>query len=173
MKNVILLALVFLLVQCDDDEKNIPLEFEVGATSTFLRVDNFDPATDPTIIDLDAHEISAGTTLTLKTKGSYYNTTALTERNSMVCVFSETMVILNKTTLDRVREAIDAGTDYVTENTFAGDQTTDIPEDFKVDEDEVQVVVPNQAEYLIVGNNDSKQEDNSVTPEGFYLVVEF
>lgn len=164
--------MAFLLWQCAAAPTPAPREYDINARSTFLRVDTIDPSEDPVKIDLDAIGVDYGDVLKLNTKGSYYNTTQLTERNSAVCVFSATDFLLDKAVLNRVADAIDAGVDYVTENTFAGDQPTDIPEDFKVDEQVIEVTVPVGAHYLFVGNTDSKQEDNSATPDGFGLELD-
>lgn len=165
------MAITFLLVQCSSTPTKDTVSRTVDAMASFLKVDDADPVNAPTIIDLDAIDVTYGDKLGLNTKGSYYNTVQLTERNSLVCVFSATDFLLDKSELNRVADALDAGTDIVTENTFAGNQVTDIPEDFRVDEDLIEVNVPIGAHYLFVGNSDSKQEDNSNTPEGFSIEI--
>ncbi|NND71109.1 MAG: hypothetical protein HKN43_05990 [Rhodothermales bacterium] len=79
--------------------------------------------------------------------------------------------ILQQSQLNRIPDAIDAGVDRVTEPTFGDGQATDIPEDFRFDEETVEVTVPAGAQYLFVSNADSKQSDNSATLAGFKVEI--
>lgn len=70
-------------------------------------------------------------------------------------------------------DAIDAGKDRVTDNTFENNHITDIDEDFRIDEERMEIMVPANARYLFVGNADSKQADNSETSQGFRVEISF
>ncbi len=64
--------------------------------------------------------------------------------------------------------AIDAGTDFNSVNTYHGGLSTNIAEDFWIDN--ISLVIPTGALYLFVAGPDSFYGDNS-DPNGDYAVV--
>jgi hypothetical protein len=69
-----------------------------------------------------------------------------------------------------VPDAIDAGDDFVSANTFFGSQPTDIPEDFMF-VDSVVVAVPPGATHLFVAPHDSLYNDNSDPDQDFAVKI--
>lgn len=129
----------------------------VKGTNSFLHLnDAVNPV--PVIIDLLAYGFTEGTSIDLKTTGSYTSGPGVTS-SSIVGVFSRTNLVLGKgeASLSRVPDAIDAGTDINTGATGAG---VNINQDFAVGTSAVRLIVPNGARYLIFGAYDSLS-DNS------------
>lgn len=164
--------IIFIAISCSDDFDTIK-EFNIGPKSTFLRVDAFDSADNPVIINLEDNGITPGVKLRIRTIGSYINSPTGSTRNDAIGVFSASNQFLEKSELNRVVDAIDAGEERVTENTFAGGLTTDITEDFAIWEESTEIKVPSGAKYLFVGNADCKHSDNSETTEGFKVEIAY
>ncbi len=88
-------------------------------------------------------------------------------------VFSASAQLLGISELNRVIDAIDAGEERVTDNTWSGNLTPDISEDFGIEEEAVKITVPSGAKYLFVGNADCLHSDNSETTEGFKVEIAY
>jgi hypothetical protein len=79
-------------------------------------------------------------------------------------VFSGSATLLSSANLHRVQNAIDAGTDVFTPNTWLGGSPTDITQDFAVDDGStfsfVELQVPAGASYIFFSVYDSLFGDN-------------
>lgn len=129
----------------------------VKGTNSFLHLnDAANPV--PVIIDLLAYGFTEGSSIDLKTTGTYTSGPGVTS-GTIVGAFSRTNLALGKgeATLSRVPDAIDAGTDINTGSTGAG---VNITQDFAIGASATRLVVPNGARYLMVGVYDSVS-DNS------------
>ncbi|WP_299522071.1 hypothetical protein [Winogradskyella sp.] len=162
----------------DDDNRSDDPQLEtenvtIGAQATFLRVDNVDTSTNPAVVNLNALNISPGDVLRLKTIGNYINSPTGSTRDSAAGVFSSSNLLLDSSELNRVVDAIDAGEDRVTDNTFEQNQVTDIPEDFRIDENQIQITVPVGAQFLFLGVTDSKLSDNMQSSAGFAIEIRY
>lgn len=80
-------------------------------------------------------------------------------------IFSSNAILLPAANLNRVQDAIDAGTDIFTPNTWLGGSPTDIPQDFAVDDgstfSSVEIRVPSGATRIFFTVNDSLFGDNA------------
>lgn len=165
--------IVFIAISCRGDAETIIKDFSIGPTSTFLRSDAYDSPSDPVIVHLEDNGITPGIRLIIKTVGNYINSPSGSTRNDAIGVFSASSQLLDKSELNRVVDAIDAGEERVTENTFQGNLITDIVEDFRIDDEPVKITVPAGAKFLFLGNADCKQSDNTQAPEGFKVEIEY
>lgn len=121
--------------------------------------------------------ISGGEFIQLERLGAFYDgtygygpdidTLSLQTSTEMIGVFSSSGVLLGPDVLNRVPGAIDAGIPVVTWNTYFGNLSTDIPQDFRIANTIVQV--PLGANYLFVAAEDIYYSDNS-DPDGDYAV---
>lgn len=129
----------------------------VKGTNSFLHLND---ATNPVpvIIDLLAYGLTEGSSIDLKTTGSYTSGPGVTS-STIVGAFSRTNLVLGKgeANLSRIPDAIDAGTDINTGSTGAG---VNINQDFTIGSSVTRLAVPNGARYLVMGVYDSLS-DNS------------
>ena len=131
----------------------------IDSSTTFLRAD-LDPA-DAVALRLSDYGYSAGDWVFLERLGTFdfaddglgYGT-----GSAMLGIFSATDLLLDCSELNRVVDAIDAGNDVVTGETWITQQTTDIAEDFFIDA--VRVQIPEGANFLFVSAWDSFYPDN-------------
>jgi hypothetical protein len=92
---------------------------------------------------------------------------------SLSAVFSASNTLLSASLLNRVQDAIDAGTDYTSFRTFRGNLLTDIPEDFTLGSNgsgSIDIVVPTGATHLFFSPRDPYFGDNT-DPNGDYGVA--
>jgi pentose-5-phosphate-3-epimerase len=165
--------IIFIAISCSKNDFDTKKEFGIGPKSTFLRVDAYDSSDNPVIINLEDNGITAGVVLRIRTIGAYINSTSGNTRNDAIGVFSASAQLLGTSELNRVVDAIDAGEERVTDNTWSGNLTTDIAEDFGIDEEAIKITVPSGAKYLFVGNADCLHSDNSETTEGFKVEIAY
>ncbi|SHN08964.1 hypothetical protein SAMN04488057_106160 [Cyclobacterium lianum] len=172
--SLLLLALsIGLSPACTEEDEFIAEVFQVPARATFLKTDVSDTPVDPVIIGLEENGIATGTRLSIRTLGDFINSPSGSTRSDAVGLFSATLQLLGSEEQNRVPGAIDAGENRMTDNTFEGNLPTDIEEDFRIDEETIEIVVPTGAQYLFLGNADSKQSDNSETAQGFRVEIRF
>ncbi len=164
--------IIFIAISCSDDF-DTKKEFGIGPKSTFLRVDTYDSADNPLIINLEDNGITAGVMVRIKTIGAYIYGSSGGTRSDAIGVFSGSAQLLGISELNRIVDAIDAGEDVVTENTYEGSQTTDIAEDFEIWDESCEIKVPAGAKYLFVGNADCLHSDNSETTQGFKVEISY
>jgi len=149
--------------------------FLVNSPATFYLANSETPYST-IAIDLNANGFYAGQTVVMSRVGAYNqfggpNPLAY----GLSAVFSSSNTLLGSNNLNRVTGAIDAGTDWVSPNTFIGGLSTDISEDFLVDNfagtgSPVTIVIPTGAQYIFASAVDSYFSDNNNTPE-FYLSI--
>lgn len=145
----------------------------IDPSSTYIRTSMYDryPSSPFDKIPLDAIAINLrslgilpGTTIRLQQLGSFNAFGQLFGQNNelsigMGGVFSSSNTILSRDLLKRIPGAIYAGTPQViTGLTNLGQLSTDIPEDFRITDTQVQV--PLGASFLFVGALDSQFSDN-------------
>ncbi len=143
--------------------------FSINPRATYLRT-NQDTGYNAEPFVLADLSLGPGDFIRLQQLGDYRPGTAGSHHDtstSMIAVFSGSSTLLASNQLNRVPDAIDAGIDYVTPLTYHGSLTTDIPEDFFVDD--VYVQIPQGAAYLFITAADSLYYDNT-DPDGDYAV---
>lgn len=165
--------IVFIAVSCSKNDFETQKEFTIDPKSTFLRVDASDNSADPVIISLEDNGITAGDLIRIRTIGAYFYGSSEGTRNDAIGVFSSSVQLLGTSELNRVVDAIDAGEDAVTDNTYIGQLTTDIAEDFEIWKESIKIKVPSGAKYLFVGNADCLHADNRETSEGFKVEIAY
>jgi hypothetical protein len=145
-----------------------PIFFPVSPTDSYLRTDSGDAATGPLVISLSGVGASAGMILNLQTIGDLCLGTTCGAFD-LGAVFSSSNTILGTSVLDRVSGAVGPPvgiTSVTTANTWYDNLTTNISQDFAVPTSSVlSLVVPEGAQYLIVGVLDSFFRDNT-DPDG-------
>jgi len=141
-------------------------EMGVSVRGTYLYVDpnrSYD-VESPGIIDLQTNGISQGDTILISFEGTvdvYGGDDSITIEY-LIGVFSSTNQLLSVSEADRVPDAIDAGDDIETSQTFFSNENTDIPEDFKITPSTGFLIqVPQNAKYLFVSMADSWYPDNT------------
>jgi hypothetical protein len=136
----------------------------VNPRATYLRVNN-DAAFTAVPIDLAHLGIMPGNTIFLQRVGHYNRNIEAANRNAeqwhqLAAVFSRTPILRADDELNRVQDAIPAGSPFATPPTNAGGKPTDIPEDFEVPGAGTWVEVPPEGRYLFVAAVDSQYNDN-------------
>ncbi|NBC32837.1 MAG: beta-propeller fold lactonase family protein [Alphaproteobacteria bacterium] len=134
----------------------------LSPNATFLRVADADNGAEgPLVLDLAEIGYTAGDVLRLSTLGDFARSASFSDdADTLVGLFSTTDTLLDGGERARVPGAIDAGEDVESSPTFFGSLETDIPEDFEITGDGVDVAVPAGASYLFVGVLDNLLEDN-------------
>lgn len=152
-----------------------PIEVPLNPKGTFLRANGENPP-PPAIIDLNEVGLSPDDKITIKQFGDTTSQPGGPEkRHSTIAVFSGSDTLLGPSNKNRVPDAIDAGPDAETPNTFFGNQSTNIPEDFRVadfdgSDSSVTVTIPSGATHLFIGIEDSFATDNT-DPDNDYRVT--
>ena len=165
--------IILIAVSCSKNDFETQKEFPIDPKSTFLRVDASDNSANPVIISLEDNGITAGDLLRIRTIGGYYYGSSDGTRTDAIGVFSSSVQLLGPSELNRVVDAIDAGEDAITDNTYNGQLTTDIAEDFEIWKESIKIKVPSGAKYLFVGNADCLHADNRETTEGFKVEIAY
>jgi hypothetical protein len=169
---------------CGDEFASQPggeaLFYGVNAKSAYLRHAGNDRPADPLVISLAELGAAAGDTLRLKTVGTYSFALLLKDGvdRRLGGVFSSTDQVLDSSYLFRIPGAIDAGANV---NTWPSifcifGQCTDlggddIPEDFLINP-QLDIVVPDQAEYLVTAPIDPLRLYGDNSGMGFGVSVE-
>ena len=137
--------------------------FMIDPRATYLRT-NMDAANPTQPIPLVAVAAQPGDQVRVERLGDWAaNTPGPDTQTAMIAVFSASATLLTPPNLNRVQDALEAGIDFTTLPTFAGSLTTDISQDFFVDD--VVVSVPSGASHIFVAVSDNKYGDNS-DPDG-------
>lgn len=149
--------------------------FLVNSPATYLH--NFgESAFWANAIDLNANGFFAGQTVTISRAGSFNHLGGPNPTDyGLAAVFSSNPVILPPTATNRIPGAIAAGPGWVSPNTLIGNVSTDIAEDFMVDNvtgtaNGITLTIPAGAQYIFATGIDNFFTDNNNTPE-FYLVI--
>lgn len=145
-------------------------DFKLDPRGTFLRT-NADPGALPSfVISLQQLGFVPGDLIRLQRFGDWdadLGNNFQDNIRSMIGVFSASNVLLPADQLHRVRDAIDAGVDDVTEATFFGGLLTDIPEDFRITDTVIEI--PPGATHLFIAARDRFYQDNR-DPDGDFGV---
>jgi hypothetical protein len=150
-----------------------PFEREIDPARTYLRT-NDDDAGDARPIDIGSRNIRLGSTIRLVRRGQF---TGSSGGMGMTGVFSGSSTLESSDVRERVPDAIDAGEDFETSATFNGGLETDVPEDFRIADNEgeqtsVTVTVPDGATHLFVAAIDNFYEDNGQGESPFTIRIE-
>jgi hypothetical protein len=140
-----------------EPDQGTALYHGVNAKASYLRAWPGDEPSAPRVIALADIGAVPGEPLALDTIGAYADRTTLEDghKTAMTAVFSSSDVLLGGGSRYRVPGAIDAGTDVNTGGywkcvlIFCSFQSSDIPQDFRVDPG-TSVVVPPGATHLFV-----------------------
>jgi hypothetical protein len=139
------------------DQQGAALFYGINAKSTYLFTRGDEPL-DPLAIPLAELDAVPGDTLRITRVGTYSPLSLFMDGTDtqVAGVFSATDTVLPYTQGHRVPDAIDAGVNFLSPPYWTcflifclAVPVTDIPEDFGIDP-QVDVVVPDGAEYLIV-----------------------
>lgn len=151
-----------------------PTTRSIDPTRTYLRTDSSDDAGDAVPFDLQNLGISPGDTLRLTRLGDF-------EKQGdggfgMIGVFSGSSTLAASGQRNRVVDAIDAGPDVQTVETFQDGDPTDIPEDFKIaarngTDRSLTITVPSGATHLFVSPIDNLFEDNTDPDDNYRLRI--
>lgn len=135
--------------------------------ATYLQESSDPLAVNASAIGLSGLGISPGDLIRIEVIGSFNHNLAGDQRDQTVAVFSASATLLSDTVLNRVQDAIDTGTDYITNG--------DIPEDFLAGDTiatavpGVTIGVPAGATHIFIAARDNHYSDNS-DPNGNYGV---
>lgn len=146
------------------------VQYLINSPATYLRANGETPFfTIP--VDIIAAGFVPGQTVLLTRLGSY-NTLGGPTPNAfgLTGVFSSSNTLLPWPVLNRIPGAIDAGTDWTSLNTQIGNVTTDIAEDFEIDNmagtmGPLLITIPAGAQYIFAAAQDNFYTDNNNTPE--------
>jgi hypothetical protein len=140
----------------------------IDPINTYLLTNDDGGAGDSLAIDLNSYGFFAGDTILLEQLGDFQRGVNFTDTaTAMIGVFSSTSILLSSDNLNRVLGALDAGDDVTTSNTWFGDISTNIPEDFSITS--TVITIPVGAQYLFVAASDSLYQDNT-DPDGDFAV---
>ena len=145
----------------------------VDPKATFWRTSASDSQALPTILDLEAAGFAGGDVLELTYEvpapgfslfgcsGPFESVEAF---QLLVGVFSGSHTLLPTSVTDRVPEAIDTGSDFVSRPAHFGQEPTDIPEDFLIFPARGYAIkIPPGATHLFLGVDDIVFRDNCGT----------
>jgi hypothetical protein len=155
-------AMLLVLAGNPTSSKAVSTDIPLDPRATYLHmlITEFVPVP----IDLELLGIAPGDTIGLETIGDFQGSASTADTATpRIGIFSASNIILAKTNLHRIPDAIDAGDDYVTSNTFLGGEPTDVDEDFFIDD--ILITVPAGAAFLFLAVPDSHYVDNS-DPDG-------
>ena len=155
---------------------NGSVEIAVSARGTYLYVDPQDNSgvESPGIADLENNGISAGDTILITYEGTVdrYGGSDYQTLGYLIGVFSSTNQLLSVSEADRVPDAINAGDDFTSSETWFSQENTDIPEDFQITPSTGFLIqVPQNAKYLFISMHDSWYPDNT-SPSSIAVTIE-
>ena len=144
----------------------------INPKATYLRTSSQDVgALDAVVINLINLGILPGSTIRLEQLGSFraIGNPGPELSTAMGGIFSSSNTLLSRNFLNRVPGAIDAGIDSFTGLTNLEALSTDIPEDFRITDTQIQV--PVGAAFLFVGALDSQFLDNTDLNNDFAVQI--
>jgi len=155
---------------------NGSIQIDVSVRGAYLYVDPRDNSDveSPGIADLQSNSISAGDTILISFEGTVdnYGGSDYHTLDYLIGVFSATNQLLSVSEVDRVPDAINAGDDFDTEQTWFSHENTDIPEDFQITPSKGFLIqVPQNANYLFISMLDSWYPDNT-SPSSIAVTIE-
>lgn len=152
--------------------QNVLVTQPINPKSTYIRSSPPDVgALDAIAFNLMELGISPGDTIGLKQLGAFraIGNPGPEESIGMGGIFSSSNTLLDRSLLNRVPNAIDAGIESFTGLTNLGNLPTDIPEDFRITD--IQIEVPIGAAFLFVGALDSQFLDNTDLDNNFAVQI--
>lgn len=173
-----------LLAACDSSGLDVPLPpppsagidtlgaVRLDARATYLRIADDPGATAAVPVALSSLGAAAGDEITFFVSG--YASLDPTDPNrarsrDVVAVFAASSAMDAPDVRRRVRDAVEAGTDFATDSTAIGRQPTDIDEDFFATR--ATVIVPASATHLFLALHDGFYTDNTDVGEGVLVTV--
>jgi hypothetical protein len=155
---------------------NGSVKIDVPVRGTYLYVDPRDSSgvESPGVADLQSNGISAGDTILITFEGTVdrYGGSDYDTLDYLIGVFSSTNQLLSVSEADRVPDAINAGDDFTTSQTWFSHEDTDIPEDFEITPSTGFLIqVPQNAKYLLISMHDSWYPDNT-SPSSIAATIE-
>lgn len=155
------------------------VQVPINTKATYLRVNNDTGALPAPAIPLTALGITAGSWVEITTVGQYSANGSSDNQKNLACVFSSNPTLLGSTAgvTQRVPGAIAAGPNYTTRNTYYGNLSTDIAEDFLVVRQSyangTKVRVPAGAThiFLTVFSANTTYFTNNADPNSDYFAV--
>ena len=150
----------------------------LNSKATYLHTNSDPSAAFVNPIDLFtlSFAVSAGDFIRLTRLGDFSNGPTRPDSTlPLAAVFSSSTTLPAPANLNRLPNAIDAGTDFFSGNTFAGNQPTDITEDFSIASldgsmTSLLIQVPVGGRYLFVAAPDTAYGDNT-DPDGDFAVA--
>ena len=149
------------------------LKVDVSALGTFLRADPImeeggSPVEEPTIIDLEATGILGENWIFITYSGKIFHAIDWGDGEpkedgyiNLIGLFSTTADLESIDKLNRVTGAIASNGGFVTDETYFGELSTDIPEDFLIGHHTgTTIEIPNGAKFLFLCNPDVYYPDN-------------
>lgn len=141
--------------------------FTIQPGRSYLRASRETPPA-ALVLDLNTLGYAPGDGMRLERLGDFRPGSQFPDASiSLGAVFSSSSVLLGPGEAHRIPGAINAGEDIVTSTTYWDSLTTDIPEDFAVEDTVVQV--PPGATHLFIAVRDSLYNDNT-DPDGDFAV---
>ena len=155
---------------------NGSIKIDVSVRGTYLYVDpqGNSGVDSPGVADLQSNGISAGDTILISFEGTVdnYGGSDYHTLDYLIGVFSSTNQLLPVSEADRVPDAINAGKDFETGQTWFSQEYTDITEDFQITPSTGFLIqVPQNAKYLFITMLDSWYPDNT-SPSSITVTIE-
>jgi hypothetical protein len=137
----------------------------INPPATYLRTED-DPAVASFAFSLASLGISPGQQIQIERLGFYNAFGGLPEDGrSLLAVFSSSDILLAPSSPNRVPGALSAGGSFFSPNTWNGNLTTDIPQDFVIDDGSTTgsttLQIPGGAGYIFFSVSDSYFTDNA------------
>lgn len=185
MRLILAAAPLILLAACDTygiDPAPVPTPapggvdtlgaLRLGPRATYLRTHRDSAAALPLRVALDSLGAAPGDALTFFVSGYATLDPAApqpTRSRDVVGVFAASSNLEAPAAPRRVRDALDAGADFVTDSTALGRYATDVPEDFFATR--ATVTVPSGATHLFLALHDVFYSDNVSVGDGVLVTV--
>ena len=153
-------AALCLVTAAGVDANVVSTFFSIDPGTTYLRTNlESSPSIGVSVIDLVSSGFVSPEPIRLEQLDGYRRFSGAADTsNELVGVFSTTDTFTSSSNLNRVVDAIEAGADYATGPTFNGSLSTDIDEDFLIDDLTIQI--PTGGAFLFLTVDDSFFSDN-------------
>jgi hypothetical protein len=137
----------------------------INPKATYLHTKS-DAALNSPALELASLGVVAGDFVRITRLGAFDNGPQSDQYTSLLGVFSNGPTLLDSSLLHRVPGAIDAGPEFVSADTWFGDEPTDIPQDFRISDSINEfgtfcLVVPAGATHIFLAPHDSLYNDNT------------
>lgn len=139
--------------------------FPIDTRNAYLHLDTQDNAGNALAIDLGSLGLVPGNTIRLESVGDWNAGPYGDVQTGMLGIFSSSPTLLDRSLLNRVPDALDAGVYKNTGPTWPSGEATDTPDDFAFDNLGIEIVIPPGAAYLFVSIADIYYQDNT-DPDG-------